>query len=42
MNSTNPIFEEPRVNIPRSEYEKLLEYKKICHDMFELFRGEQE
>ena len=39
--STQPaIFDEPRVNIPKSEYEKLLEYKKICHDMFELFRGD--
>ena len=42
MNSSQPISNEARVNIPRSEYEKLLEYKKICHDMFELFRGEQE
>ena len=41
--SSNTIFEnEARVNIPRSEYEELLEYKKICKDLFHLFRGEQE
>ena len=34
MTSTTPIFtEEPRVNIPRSEYERLLEYEKICKDL---------
>ena len=42
MNSTQPISNETRVNIPRSEYEELLEYKKICKDLFHLFRGEQE
>ena len=43
MNSTNPtFFDEPRVNIPKSEYEKLLEYKKICTDLFVLFRGDDE
>ena len=40
--SSQPIFDEARVNIPRSEYEELLEYKKICKDLFHLFRGEQE
>ena len=41
--SSNTIFsEEPRVNIPRSEYEELLEYKKICKDLFHLFRGDAE
>ena len=42
MSSTEPIFEDVRVNIPRREYEELLEYKKICKDLFELFRGEHE
>ena len=42
MSSTNSIFDEARVNIPRSEYEELLEYKKICRDLFHLFRGESE
>lgn len=42
MNSAQPISNETRVNIPRSEYEELLEYKKICRDLFHLFRGEQQ
>ena len=42
MSSTEPIFEDVRVNIPRSEYERLLEYEKICKDLFELFRGDQQ
>ena len=42
MTSKTTIFDEPRVNIPRSEYEKLLEYEKICKDLFHLFRGEHE
>ena len=42
MNSTNPIFEEPRVNIPKERYEQLLEYEKICKDLFVLFRGDNE
>ena len=43
MASQTTIFEsEPRVNIPQSRYEKLLEYEKICKDLFELFRGEHE
>jgi len=43
MNSTNPTFtDEPRVNIPKERYDKLLEYEKICKDLFVLFRGEQE
>lgn len=40
MSSTKPIFEDVRVNISRSEYERLLEYEKICKDLFELFRGD--
>ena len=41
MSSTEPtIFNDVRVNISRSEYEELLEYKKICRDLFELFRGD--
>ena len=39
---SHPISNETRVNIPRSEYEELLEYKKICRDLFHLFRGEQQ
>ena len=42
MSSQPTIFDEARVNIPRSEYEELLEYKKICRDLFHLFRGEQQ
>jgi hypothetical protein len=43
MSSPKPTFltQEPRVNIPKSEYDKLLEYKKICQDLFTLFRGDQ-
>lgn len=41
MSSNTTFLDEPRVNIPRSEYEELLEYKKICRDMFELFRGDK-
>ena len=40
--SSQPIFDEPRVNIPQSRYEKLLEYEKICKDLFVLFRGDDE
>ena len=40
---SNTIFEEePRVNISRSEYERLLEYERICKDMLILFRGDGE
>lgn len=42
MDSTTPNFSESRVNISRRGYEELLEYKKICKDLFHLFRGEQE
>ncbi len=43
MSSPSTIFEsEPRVNIPQSRYEKLLEYEKICKDLFVLFRGDDE
>lgn len=42
MSSPKPTFfmEEPRVNIPKSEYDKLLEYKKICQDLVSLLRGD--
>ena len=42
MNSTEPISNEARVNISRSEYERLLEYERICKDMLILFRGDGE
>ena len=42
MNNSNPISNETRVNISRSEYERLLEYEKICKDLFVLFRGDKE
>ena len=38
---TNTIFEsEPMVHIPKREYEKLLEYKAICKDIYAKFGGE--
>ena len=41
--SSNTIFEnEPRVNISKSEYDRLREYEKICKDLFVLFRGDKE
>lgn len=42
MSSEPTISNEVRVNIPRSEYERLLEYEKICKDMLLLFRGDGE
>ena len=42
MTSEPTISNEVRVNIPRSEYERLLEYEKICKDMLLLFRGDAE
>ena len=44
MNSTESTFftDEPRVNIPKSRYDKLLEYEKICQDLYFLFRGDDE
>ncbi len=43
MSSQPTIFEsEPRVNIPQSRYDQLLEYEKICKDLFVLFRGDAE
>ena len=39
--TTNTIFEhEPTVRITRREYEKLLEYKAICRDIYAQFGGE--
>ena len=41
--SSNPIFtDNARVNIPKERYEQLLEYEKICKDLFVLFRGDNE
>jgi hypothetical protein len=36
----NQPTNETRVNIPQSRYEQLLEYEKICKDLFHLFRGD--
>ena len=36
--SSNTIFEhEPMVQITQREYEKLLEYKAICKDIYKQF-----
>ena len=40
--TSQTTFNEPRVNISKSEYERLLEYEKICKDLFTLFRGDAE
>ena len=41
--TSNTIFEsEPTVRITKREYEKLLEYKAICRDIFDKFGGELE
>ena len=38
---TNTIFEsEPTVRITQREYEKLLEYKQICRDIYRQFGGD--
>ena len=42
MSSNPTISNEARVNISKSEYERLLEYEKICKDLFTLFRGDAE
>ena len=39
--SSNTIFEhEPMVQITQREYEKLLEYKAICKDIYKQFGGD--
>ena len=40
--TSQTTFNEPRVNISKREYERLLEYEKICKDLFTLFRGDAE
>ena len=40
MSSQSTFSNEARVNISKSEYERLLEYEKICKDLFTLFRGD--
>ena len=41
MTTKPTIFEsEPTVRITKREYEKLLEYKQICRDIFVQFGGE--
>ena len=42
MTSNPTIFDETRVNIPKERYDQLLEYEKICKDLFVLFRGDAE
>ena len=42
MSSEPTISNDVRVNISRAEYERLLEYEKICKDMLILFKGDAE
>ncbi len=40
MNSTKPTFFNETVTISKKEYDDLLEYKAICKDILNRFRGD--